>query len=848
MVNILSIASSQRSQWFCLCIALALTGCSKGKSEGGGFDGANAPYGPKTPTTQLHSTLTFSPPAGSGLTGITAPQVTAVVGQTTIAGTSYDRLATTRVDDPSKGGEYWIKENSDETLDFAGFRHSSLAGGIVPAASMTFTTPIKVNLDPPIGQAQAVTTSGTLTQGDTHSISSANVTGQYTLLEKGATVATGVGPLTGCNHYSGQAASDSAGIPAAFMGQPMNGELWYHPSYGVVAFNAPAVGIGTVMTDTSDCGSVDSSGYRTIRKVAVVDSSSSFNLDTYDCDGNQFAADANTHAQMLLELRWVDETQAKTDSEPRPSVEFGVASGNYFPNSITASPTSIFHPEENGKGFKYWYSYVSQADKNEQIVSTAYHITVGAVPGLSAVRVTARIYYKVIPSLVGALPDASTGGGKRDSGVDAAASDGPSGVFGTIVLDPIAAGDLANWTPPAVNSNPTMTFEEIVSPYDSGVALRTTATGTTLMACPVEYTSRDFQLPGSVSSAAYALQLYLALDSDMTTYNWPGLQVDLLSGGAVVADIQYYSAAATGTFIMQRTASWHAIANNGFQALPLSPLLDSSGAVIPTPVTFDKIRITMVNYTCIGTNSVIIDQLSLVPTDATGSGGSRDGGVGATGGVDAAGGAGGIKDAATTDADTSCNLISGACGNASVDGGTTAGQADGGTAGDVSARADIATLADAVGCPVAPVGAACTGDLSNIGKGDFTIAFKVTTTQTSETALVNQRTSCNYGMFWDVRMVAQGGVVAEMGETVSTAYVNVSGGGPINDGRPHDILVRRASGVLTLYVDCVNVRSASSTASFTSLAAFASGVDVCDGIDGTVALVGSITNICISRS
>jgi len=242
---------------------------------------------------------------------------------------------------------------------------------------------------------------------------------------------------------------------------------------------------------------------------------------------------------------------------------------------------------------------------------------------------------------VGALPDASTGGGKRDSGVDAAASDGPSGVFGTIVLDPIAAGDLANWTPPAVNSNPTMTFEEIVSPYDSGVALRTTATGTTLMACPVEYTSRDFQLPGSVSSAAYALQLYLALDSDMTTYNWPGLQVDLLSGGAVVADIQYYSAAATGTFIMQRTASWHAIANNGFQALPLSPLLDSSGAVIPTPVTFDKIRITMVNYTCIGTNSVIIDQLSLVPTDATGSGGSRDGGVGATGGVDAAGGAGG---------------------------------------------------------------------------------------------------------------------------------------------------------------------------------------------------------------
>jgi hypothetical protein len=433
----------------------------------------------------------------------------------------------------------------------------------------------------------------------------------------------------------------------------MNGELWYHPSYGVVAFNAPAVGIGTVMTDTSDCGSVDSSGYRTIRKVAVVDSSSSFNLDTYDCDGNQFAADANTHAQMLLELRWVDETQAKTDSEPSPNVEFGVASGNYFTNSITESPTSIFHPEENGKGFKYWYSYVSQADKNEQIVSTAYHITVGAVPGLSAVRVTARIYYKVIPSLVGASPDASTAGGKPDSGVDATASDGPSGVFGTIVLDPVASGDLSNWTPPAVNSNPTMTFEEIVSPYDSGVALRTTATGTTLMACPVEYTSRDFQLPGSISSAAYALQLYLALDSNMTTYNWPGLQVDLLSGGVAVADIQYYRAAATGDYIMQRTANWHAIADNGFQTLPLSPLLDSNSAVISTPVTFDKIRITMVNYTCVGTNSVIIDALSLVPTNSNPAGGSRDSGVDATvsgGGRDGAGATGDVKDSSTTDA------------------------------------------------------------------------------------------------------------------------------------------------------------------------------------------------------
>lgn len=412
MMKILSIALSLRSQWFCLCLALAFAGCSKGEE----FDGATAPYGPKTPTTQVRSTLTLSPSslAGSLSTDTNISQVTTVVGRQTVGGTSYDRLATTRADDSSKGGEYWIKENSDETIDFAGYRHTSLANGFLQPASMTFTTPIKVNLEPPLNKPQSVTTSGTLMQGDTHATSTANVTGQYTLEEKNATVQTGVGPLSGCNHYSGQASSDSVGIPAILRNQLISAELWYHPSFGVVAFNAPNLGIGTVMTDTSDCGSVDSSGYRTIRKVAVVDSSSSsFRLDTHDCDGND-AADANTHASMLLELRWVDETKAETDSKPMPTVDFGVASGNYFASTITESSSSIFHPEENGKGFKYWKSYVNQADKNEGIAATAYHIAVGAVA--SPLRVTARIHYKVLPSLVVATPDGGPAYGSRTDG------------------------------------------------------------------------------------------------------------------------------------------------------------------------------------------------------------------------------------------------------------------------------------------------------------------------------------------------------------------------------------------------------------------------------------------------
>ena len=413
MTKILSFAL--RSQWCCWCLALAFAGCSKGSSNGGNFDGEKAPYGPRTPTTQVRSSLTFSP--GTVLGGTDTAQDTAVVGQKAIAGTSYDRLATTRIDDPTKTGEYWIKESPNGAVAFAGFAHSDLLAGIVPAATTTFSTPIALNLNVPIGQPQAVTTTASVQLVNTGVTSSAHLTGQYTLTEKDVTVATGVGPLSGCSHFTGQAQTDSADVPAIFQGKTINAELWHHPSFGVVAFNAPDIGIGTVMTDSSDCGSMDASNHKIIRKTGVVNpSSSSFNLDTFDCDGKQIAADKNTHAAMLLELRWADETQAKTDTQPVPRVEFGTSIG-YFPNAMAELPLSTFHPEENGKGFKYWYSYVNQAAKNEPgDNSTTYHIKVSPVADLAPVRVTARIYYKVLPEKVGATPDASTSTGGTDSG------------------------------------------------------------------------------------------------------------------------------------------------------------------------------------------------------------------------------------------------------------------------------------------------------------------------------------------------------------------------------------------------------------------------------------------------
>jgi hypothetical protein len=168
--------------------------------------------------------------------------------------------------------------------------------------------------------------------------------------------------------------------------------------------------------------------------------------------------------------------------------------------------------------------------------------------------------------------------------------------------------------------------------------------------------------------------------------------------------------------------------------------------------------------------------------------------------------------------------------------------------GVVGSDAGTAGPGDTTECPVVPVGASCIGDLSNTGSGDFKIAFTVTTMQTNEVALVNQRSTCDHEMFWDIRMLPGGGVVVETCETTSPdTYESVWGGGPINDGKPHEVLAQRIGGVLALYVDCVRVGSVRSTVSFTSLAAFVSGVDVCDGKDGTVALVGTLANVCVSR-
>ena len=117
-----------------------------------------------------------------------------------------------------------------------------------------------------------------------------------------------------------------------------------------------------------------------------------FTISTYD-RAKKFDADKDTHAKMLLELRWAETDKAKKETKPYVQLKFGTMTG-YFPSTLQRSTTSLLFPEENGKGYVHWFAFVDQAAKNQPVNGIAYQISVGHDPSFSNIRVAARIVYK----------------------------------------------------------------------------------------------------------------------------------------------------------------------------------------------------------------------------------------------------------------------------------------------------------------------------------------------------------------------------------------------------------------------------------------------------------------------
>jgi hypothetical protein len=146
----------------------------------------------------------------------------------------------------------------------------------------------------------------------------------------------------------------------------------------------------------------------------------------------------------------------------------------------------------------------------------------------------------------------------------------------------------------------------------------------------------------------------------------------------------------------------------------------------------------------------------------------------------------------------------------------------------------------------------CVTDLSNVGTGDFQIAFTLTTTETVTTlALVNQRTGCDEtSSFWDVTISNTGGIVFATDDGSAASYAFVEAGNSINDGNPHHVVVSRTTAGIALSADGTAVSSTTPDPyAFGTFPTLNVGTNGCSGLSPATPLAGhgTLTDLCISR-
>lgn len=380
--------------WLGLACLIIAAGCaSSNTSSSSGTTGKD-----------INMDVTYDPPADLSQwfyalkrdDGTTQTITARVAGTKTIGGQTYARLQIGRLPtmdkDPSANYiEVWGQPQGTAVVFAGGEIHNgsmTLPAG-TPDITLTINPPVTVETNLAVGAPQAITATGSLIIGDPATTQPVTGTqsGTVQLVAKGETVETGLGTQTNAAHYTGE---------VTVMGQKASGELWTVSGTGVVkavgAWPGLPGAVKGVSMGLAGTGGVVMDGDHTVASQESVLSAGNgkFSLDTYDLDGGIYA-DKNTHANMLLELRWADAEKAKSATPPPVSIEFGTTMG-YFPSQQVDSPVSVLHPEENGKGYHFWTSLVNQAAKNEPGgPETTYHIKATYTGGSDAVRATGQL-------------------------------------------------------------------------------------------------------------------------------------------------------------------------------------------------------------------------------------------------------------------------------------------------------------------------------------------------------------------------------------------------------------------------------------------------------------------------
>ena len=368
-----------------LCPVL-LAACSSGDSASGGAHDAKAPFGPTTRTAIHRVKQTNSDGSTVLLEGRVKGDVTTTSGETL---TQYVMVDPNDSTVPEK--EIWanpIPLDSSGTVKLGLFDdHESVRLVADPPASFNFSSPV--------GSKQTVAGDVTATFPGT----SVEITGtgsvEFTTESTNESVPSSLGLVPNCLHASGTGVLTADNIPGNWANMDFTGDFWVHPDRGIIAIDLPELGLSFDNQGLKDFGEpVD--GWGNIRAVDVLSPTNpTFKLDTYDVN-SAFDADMQTHATMILELRWVDEADARSELEPAypmGNIEFGTTMG-YFASQMVKSDVSFFYPEESGQGYVYWIGIVNQAAKNQANPNDTYHVKVSSDYS-KPLRATARIVYKL---------------------------------------------------------------------------------------------------------------------------------------------------------------------------------------------------------------------------------------------------------------------------------------------------------------------------------------------------------------------------------------------------------------------------------------------------------------------
>jgi hypothetical protein len=380
--------------WVAVVLAGAFAGCGGDSGADGEGTGAKDPFLRYSESTQFSLVRTL--PDGTKESYSSRP-----TSEIEIDGATYTRLQVG--DDISSGSGSGVEfagtiidEDTVEVVRGAFSTSSAALFGVPAYVSATADEPILIDIAPPVGEPQSFSVSGTSVFGTPDAEPQpGTVAGTYTLAETDVTVDTPVGAVAGCNHYTVDAT-----VPLLFgVDTDVVGDVWYSPRLGLVKAElaSPLDGLGVGFGGSNDARLLDD-GWATVQRVAVLGlgaADASFAVSSYDVE-QLYNADKDTHAKMLLEVRFADETLAKSDQQPAVIETFSTDFG-YYPSMLVASPVSFLFPEDNDQGFTHWIAFVDQAAKNQTVNGISYNIDVTYDAGAPPVRVAGRVLYKRVP-------------------------------------------------------------------------------------------------------------------------------------------------------------------------------------------------------------------------------------------------------------------------------------------------------------------------------------------------------------------------------------------------------------------------------------------------------------------